>query len=152
MILFQYDYTTLIQRLFAFKKKFQSVIIIQMRKYPLNPNAVVFFFKLEALKPLNVKMSYIFLFLQKLFCFGNQFLTLINDINLDNSTITVLKTWQRSYFDILPIPAPQSKTEFLEKFGLSFTKDNKKLNENFISLLLRFPYPPRTPSQVAYDF
>ena len=49
-----------------------------------------------------------------------------------------------SNFSILPIPAPQSKTEFLEKLGLSFTKDSKKLNENLEKAktpLIKLNYP-----------
>lgn len=58
---------------------------------------------------------------------------------------TVLKVWHKSSFEILPIPAPQSNTDSRLNSGLIFTKDSIKANENRISMILRFPYPPRTP-------
>ena len=58
---------------------------------------------------------------------------------------TVLKVWQRSSLEILPMPAPQSRTDYLLKRGLFLTRERMKPSENLTSRLLRCPNPPKTP-------
>lgn len=58
----------------------------------------------------------------------------------------------KSYFEILPIPAPQSMTESNLIFGNSTLSSLRNFYDPAISIWLKLPNPLRTPSYVAYAF
>ncbi len=107
-----------VQMWFGPLEKVNCIFVWQMRQNPLNPYTVILFFKLEILETCAVKMSHVFLF-KYLFGFVHIFLALINYVNLRLwKGYTLLNTWHKSSFEILPMPAPQSRTEPLWKVGL----------------------------------
>lgn len=116
MILFQNNKSTFVQCLFAFFQENDCIFVSKLGKYPLDPNTIIFLLKLKFLKPFRIKMTNIFI-LENLLSFFYIFLALINHINLNIDIFTSLKTWHKSYLDILPIPAPQSMTLPLLKSG-----------------------------------
>jgi len=65
---------------------------------------------------------------------------------------TVLKTWHKSYFDILPMPAPQSRTLPLANYGCDLMYPSMNFNEKLMSRELKLPYPPSTPLYEGYSF
>jgi len=123
-----------------------------MRKDPLYPNTVIILNEFELLQTFDKIMPHIWFIFQNLLTLFDKHLTLIHQIYLNIKKSTVLKVWHKSSFEILPIPAPQSKTDYLLKSGLILTKDKINANEKRISIVLRFPYPPRTPLYVGYVF
>lgn len=78
-------------------------------------------------------MPNIFIF-QKYFSLINKLFTLINKINLYKNILTLSKILLSNYFVILPIPAPQSRTLLLWKFGFLSKNLFRKFDDPYISI------------------
>lgn len=115
------------------------MVIVEVGEDPLDPYAVIFLLEGKLLQALHIKVTHVLPILQINFGLLHQLRTLVHQVHLCLIPFTVLNTWHRSCFDILPIPAPQSSTEFLENEGLSLHRPRRKVNENLISLALRCP-------------
>jgi hypothetical protein len=136
-VVFLEDYdSSFFQGIFGANKELDSILVIEMRKDPLDPYAVVLFIELQLLKTPYHKVSNIFV-LKGILCFFDQLSALVNNICLRSFLPTVLKTWQRSSLEIRPMPAPQSRTTYLLKRGLFLTSERRKPRENLISSELR---------------
>lgn len=144
MILLEDDDSSFREIALGLGEELDCIFVVKLGKDPLNPDAVVLSGKLELLQPLGPVVGDI-LVLQNLPGLLDELGTLVNYIDLDRELDTVLKAWQRSSLEILPMPAPQSRTLSRLKMGLFLRRERMKPSENLISMLLRCPYPPSTP-------
>lgn len=109
MVLFDNNYPVFIERFPGFDQELHSIFVCQLGDHPLDPNAVVFLLRGEILKSLRIEMPHIPV-LQNLFGLFDILFTLIYYVYLHILENTFRKIEHRSYFAILPIPAPQSST------------------------------------------
>ena len=81
MVLFDYDKSLLVEGAFSFLQKLNCILVSEVRKHPLYPDAIVFLLKVKLLQPLRIEMTDI-LVLQYLLWFLDVFLTLIDHVHL----------------------------------------------------------------------
>ena len=91
-VVFLEDYNpSFFQGIFGANKELDSILVVEVRKDPLDPYAVVLFIELQLLKAPHHKVSNIFV-LKGIFCLLDQLSALVNNICLRSFLPTVLKT------------------------------------------------------------